>query len=37
MACNVFETLKVDYSDLKQISKAQRFRSMTKLTQTINQ
>lgn len=36
IACCVFDLLKIDYEELKQINKAQRFRSMTKLTQTIN-
>lgn len=37
ITCAIFELLKIDYTELKQISKAQRFRSMTKLTQSINQ
>lgn len=37
ISCAVFEVLKVDYSELKQISQFQKFRLRTKLTQTINQ
>lgn len=36
IGCSVFEALKIDYSELRQISRAQKFRSMTRLTQTIN-
>ena len=36
LSCQIFDAIKIDYSELKAISKAQRFRSMTKLTQTLN-
>lgn len=36
LACLIMEALKIDYSELKKINRTQRFRSMTKLTQTIN-
>ena len=32
----IFETLRLDLSEIKSISRSQRFRSMTKLTQILN-
>jgi hypothetical protein len=33
---SAFEQIKINIDELKAISKAQRFRSMTKLTQIVN-